>query len=474
MSYGKTKEDQEKDDKRNLVSLKAGTANQQLINASYMGARAKTNPLEWVGMIEKGMESFATGKAEVEQKFKIQEEVEEAEREELLKSINTDAEKITNALGGSLDPDGKYFETAYKHVESIRVRYLEAVNLGTSEGDMEAAKIKSELNALGMNVAQIKDNITANAAIIEGKDLATLTKAQLVIVEACNAQNGSIDGDGVKWKNPDFQKEGGVMPDKEFFTMEDYNSAVVQKDYKYKEAHITKVNKNIEAGINFKNGKGSDFSYETTFQTNKSSITKDNIQYLLNDNFVSAAETGETFAAALEYNPQLIEFFEGGDEVMNNLAYPNHPPSFPDEGLFSEENLNSLQNRAKYDKNNDGVITWRDFADNELDAMKKLKTTILQPDAPNFDFEISKDLLAEWITLRDKKDFYGDSVVPDDATMLSYKGKTKKELDNLGVNMGMFKGRGISFDKNGELTIDKKIFNKTSMYSSSGGDGNKR
>mgnify|MGYP003153119153 FL=1 len=133
------------DKEKDIVKLRAGTANQQLMNAAYLGARQEPPAvMTWMNAAESGLTSFT--EAINESKKARQTEIDGM-------NANIDAQIETlNTTGFSL---GKtYYSAANTYTKGLREKYLAA------EGNPELQnEIKMELNIASQNIGNTKTAI---------------------------------------------------------------------------------------------------------------------------------------------------------------------------------------------------------------------------------------------------------------------------------------------------------------------------
>ena len=170
-------------DKKNLIKLKAGTANQQLINAAYLGARQEPPAaMDWLNAAESGLTSFTTAL-----------ERGKAARQKEIDAMNGDIDsQIDNLTTTGFSLGENYYGAANEYTKQLREKYLAA------EGDPEAQnKIKMELNVASQSIAGTKTAIeeiaTAWGTDINESDLERngLSKKQLAMIKTVTAPNGA-------------------------------------------------------------------------------------------------------------------------------------------------------------------------------------------------------------------------------------------------------------------------------------------
>ena len=535
-------------DKKNLIQLRSGTADQQMINAAYMGARSNPNMMEHMELLDHFLLKTRAGYSGTKAIYEAKEAAEKLEHEELMKDIEIDAQNVIN-MSGSL-PKG-YFDKIYEHVEGLRTQYADAKR---NNNEQEAAGLRAQLNTLSVNIGQTKENILNNSKTILGddgnSDLTNLSLHQERIISACKEKNAVFHDGTLKWTNPNYEKmskeykiqtgkniegeavyeytsepyreetqikklsyddfvmrakippgmlseeeynadpEMGVFPtkvevpnqknneydprEKEYYTIEDFNKATVSKDYVFKENNLSLEKEIAIAGQEFKNGTSTiDFDKNSYYKRNLESINKENIQFLLRDDF----GVDMTFEQALDQHPDMMSLFNIGEISASDIVsedldgdgvldYTGDPNDVYENTIFSESYLNSPSNIIKYDTDGNKIVTWEDFGSTPEEARKKLIETITQPDATNFNYDISRDLLADYMTRRQEKIFYKDTKPMTWEDILQYRGKTLEEFEQDGGSIGFLKTvKGIKFDdlkkgKKSKILISQQFYNR--------------
>ena len=132
-------------DKKNLIKLRVGSANQQAINAAYLGARREPPAVTtWMNAAESGLTSFTEA---IDKSKKAR----QAEIDKMNGDIDAQIDTLTTA-GFSLGE--KYYGAANEYTKKLRERYL------AEEGNPEAQnKIKMELNVASQSMKSTQDTI---------------------------------------------------------------------------------------------------------------------------------------------------------------------------------------------------------------------------------------------------------------------------------------------------------------------------
>ena len=418
-------------DKKNLTKLKAGTANQQLINAAYTGAR-QSHPavLDWLDYADTGLASFTTA-------FDGIKKIKQAQEDQLNSQLDTKVnEMITN--GFSLGTN--YYDQANVYTKELRERFLAA------EGNPEEQqKIKMELNLASQSIANTKQSIqdlaTAWGTNPEDSDLERggLNEDQKRVVETVfNEENAYWDQEkrSFRWRDPnDPSKTYGV---EEIQKIHDLAS----KDFVTKEQYVKDELAERQLGIDYKLGNSDQrFDFENKMFNNESRINKKNITFLINGDFTN--DGTPPFKDEIAKHPDFAwdnvnnPIFDALSKQLNKdgtLKYPN----WEDDGEFNIHDLANEEDMA------DGV-----FSDEEkANAMALVYDAITNPGNGNYDFNTTKTLIAEYMTLRQEEKFYGGTksdlakIEPNKKDGNEWKYKSVEEYIAAGGNIGFAKDNG--------------------------------
>jgi hypothetical protein len=384
-------------DKKNLVQLKAGTANQQLINAAYLGARQEPPAvMTWMNAAESGLTSFTEA---VDKSKKVR----QAKLDEMNGKIDAQIENLTTT-GFSL---GKtYYSAASQYTKRLREEYLAA------EGNPERQnEIKMELNVASQNVGNtkkaIEDIATAWGVSEEESTLVRsgLTDKQNDIINTVTNDANAVWSDEENtfvWKNQD--------PDSEFFgetyTAKQINDIqkIASRDYEGQKTYIDDETIIGDKGVDYREGKGgSAFNPRTQMHLNKKRINKDNINFFVSGDFTN--DGTPTFAEELPNHPA-FKWDAKNNPIFDALAQVTMPDGSLKYGDIDGNNKFDIEDLATEADMADGVFS----ADEKQAAMAKVYHAIIDKDAPGYDFDVTKSLVAEYMTLRQEKRFYGNSV----------------------------------------------------------------
>jgi hypothetical protein len=394
----------------NGISLRAGKADQNVVRGAQQKAQqqaqaAKRSAERLSKTTDAFTKNFQAGlQAGMRAKAIKSKEVEGYE--------NTIKQNSNNLLKSGYSLGEGYYNQTKSQVQDIRNRYTEAKKAGNEE---EADKILLELNLLSDGVAQQKSSIKTNMELvneyIEDENFETnLSSKQKEIVSMFTESNAVIDKEtnSFKYKNTNYDASD-KSKGPEFYTVEDLESNIPIVDHKTIESYAKSEVDIVEAGMKYKRGEGKGFDVELRSFQNKKMINKDNIQGLMNNQDIFQ---GMSFSDGLENNPE----------------------------------IQSILNKNLEDKNKDGVVNWKDFAKTEEEGLQKLKDAIIYTDDPNYNFETSKNLLAEFMTLRQQKLFSGD-----DNQVEYTEGMSRDDYLAAGGNIGKLKDEGYFVNKDGKI-----------------------
>ena len=376
-------------DKKNLIRLKAGTANQQLINAAYLGARQEPPAaMTWLNAAQSGFASFTEA---VEKTKKAR----QAELDEMNGKIDANIDALeTN--GYSLGEN--YYTQANMYTQKLRERFL------AEEGNpAEQNKIKMELNVASQNIANVKGTIEELATAWKGDDIekSGLNPTEQRIMDIAMDSKGThatwIEGENTfGWRDP---KSGDVYTVKQVQDIQ----KMVSKDHVAKEEVITDENKQADLGNDFRvTGEGAPFNSTNQMYHNEKRITKENIRFFINGDFTG--DGTPSFKDELPNHPDFKWDAEKNPifDALASVMLPSGEPMYPDKDNNGLD-INDLATAADME---DGV-----FSDDEkIAAMQKVYDAITTPDADGYNFDVTKKLIAEYMTLRQQERFYGKPV----------------------------------------------------------------
>tara|TARA_R100000234_G_C5000925_1_gene180277 strand:+ start:1534 stop:2796 length:1263 start_codon:yes stop_codon:yes gene_type:complete len=360
--------------------------------------QAKLNSTSGWDIVSNTLTSAARAGANIAEQRRIEREQEAAEikayEDQFANNISVIAENA-----GSLGTE--YYDVTFQAAKEMQERYNKAVQ----DGDKNAQKkIQMELKALSTQAASLKETLNIAAELSNGDMLSNgITKEQKRIAAICtNPANLILTKDGYKWKNPDY--DPNVKGSKEFFTSSDLDASLVARDDKTSEAYISYENSLNQAGYNYINGVegATDFDFNR-IQTKIADeyINQENIMSIMHDDFRNSGSS-TTFANSVRgYLDDM------GDNMYIQLGI---------------------------DVNEDGKITPEDF-DTEEDK-EIIIDAITNKDSKFYNYENSKNIVSQFLTMHAKKKFYGNSN-PD---LKPRDGETAEEFKQRGGIPGRYMG----------------------------------
>ena len=385
----------------------------RLIKGAYLSARADAPDYSWMGAVGAGVAAF-----------KVEQDANKAIKETKRKEVYGEIDTIVNGIydaGGSLPEN--YYNQAFDYANTLREQYVTAVDSGDTK---EQHKIKAQLNTFSTSIAGVKKDLTDGAGLWKDGSLVNqkgLTDEQINIQKSFGEDNAVLEDGVYKWKNVNYNPND---PDsKEFYTMQDYQNSQPLRDDVAKESYLTSNKTVIENRQKWLDGEGSDFSYKNSYEQNEKLVTEENIQSMLWDDVSNQGSFAEKY---LEENPDFKSIFD----IINK-----------DEGGMA--NMVAI---GAYDKNDDGVVDYRDFIDpttpegvsffnqydrdgtpgigkeemevimNDPNALKalqdlakgKIKSALTDVSNKDFNFDTSKRLVTDFFTRRQEQMFYGQDM----------------------------------------------------------------
>lgn len=303
----------------------------------------------------------------------------------------------------------EYYNQAKSQVQDIRARYTAAKKDGNED---EADKILLELNLLSDTIAGQKSGIQTNTEVIneyieEGNLETNFSPKQKEIVSMFTESNAVLDKEtnSFKYKNTNYNAND-KSKGPEFYTLEDFDNNVPITDNVTIEKYIKDEVSLVEEGMKFMRGEGDGFDMDLRTYQNEKLINENNIQGLMTNEDIFQ---GASFTDALSSNPEIQQLLTGNFK----------------------------------DKNDDGKITWKDFAETEAEGLQKLKEAIVFTDNENYNFDLSKKLLANFMSLRQQSLFNKKLKTDEDnKPLLPKPGETKDEFIQRGGSVGYLNSIG--------------------------------
>ena len=465
---GKTKspfrqdKDQIQNDLKNVTQLRGGKVDQTLVNAAYYGARdySDSNTNNWMKTIGSAATSFFSAR-------EIRKAAKDAERSRLMQTLEANALAVYTNSGAM---GTEFFNIAFEHVEGIKNEFSQAVK---DKDTKLQASLKVELNQYANEIKSLKGNINENANSVHEDMLSEgLSDDQMKIATVCSTQSNArfldTDEDGKKewvWENPEW-KDGDNKTDiwKKYYNVEDYNGVMVLRDEKTKEEILLEEGTIKQNGVNFKSGKGGDiFNFDSYRLKNEERITEENIQSLMHDNTFNDVR----FKDMIHKDPRLS--VENIFKMMNEDGNGN--PNIAYTGLYDQDNSGSISivDFMIDPTPGDGEITEEDYKmlmdvepsvleEAKKVAKEKMVNAILNK-GPGYDFNLSKRLLADFMTGRQESIFWGDTDKNLDPA--KYVGKDLSEYEGAKGNIGLLREWGATVDdKKRIIIVNRALYNQ--------------
>lgn len=323
--------------------------------------------------------------------------------------------KITENAG-SLGEE--YYGLATEEAKKLQEEYMQAV-----QGDDKAAQgqIKMKLNGLSTSVQSLKEALSIAAELKNDDALSNgRTAKEKQISAACTDPNNVMYKDG-EWvfKNPDYKESEGDLADgsnQEFFTLDDLSKSLGEKDETTKLAYLDYENSMNASGSGYVDGSSAASFNAQRIKTaiGDQFINQDNIMSIMHDDFRGAGESN-TFVRHI--SGYLDELSKGDNNFYKNLGIDvDGPDGVPD-----------------------GVIDHYDY-DMVGEDKSRIIDAITNKDSDyGYDFEMTKDIVADWLTMNAENKFYGEIEV--DGRILTIKERKAMRPDP-GENPETFMARG--------------------------------
>lgn len=340
---------------------------------------------------------------------------EKEEKELKVKAYEDQFAKNSEVIAGNAGSLGEdYYSHAYDQAQMLQEQYNEAVK---NDDKKLMGELKGKLNGLSTTVQTLKESMNTASELQSDENgesgLSTGMSAHEKLVNATCTDPSKMqykEGEFV-WANPEFDSE--VEGSQEFFTIEDLNKSLVLRDDTVIEEYKTFENTLGVLGLDWQNGAEGSSGFDPIYYnaSNKKMITEDNIATFLHDD-VTGKGTDYTFAK------QLGEYIEQVDYAGLGLDV------------------------AKWDKDGDGDVDEDDFA-LEQDR-EKLKAAITDRGSPDYNFETSRTIISEWMTMNQRKKFMGNI----DETLVPEPGEDQDTFIKRGGAVGALAQKGIVWNEN--------------------------
>ena len=391
---------------------------EQLLAGAYNIARANAPDYSTLNLIGKGIDAFSK---EVE----TREANAKAEKDLIIGKIDGIVDKIYEN-GGSMPQ--RYYDQAYDYANKLREDYILAEETGNKK---EAARIRGQLNTFSTAIQTTKKSLEQYGETWKEEALIpkeNMTPDQLNILDSFTEGNAVLIDGVFQWENNNYNPNDPNS--KPYFTEKDLDKALPLRDDITKETYLKNNNtvlKNREAWLN---GEGGDFDYRSQYNSNmtliNNSIKTNGIQSLLYDDVTGQGSFASTFDSDTPH-PDYTNFFEN---------------------MMTEDGLKNVKAIGLYDKSGDDVVGYEDFIPDisvlpgysEMDTDEdgkvsnaelmaaiekdkedggaleqtiknlvapKIKDALLNIDNPSYDENITKKLLNDFLTNRQRQMFYG-------------------------------------------------------------------
>ena len=432
----------------------------RLIKGAYLSARADAPDYGWMNAVSSGINAFG-------EEMETKKANKKAEHDEIMGQIQTNVDEIY-AAGGSMPQE--YFDQAFTYTEQLREEYFEAVQSGDVK---KQHQIKAKLNTFSTGIQNTKKSLEEGATLIKDGMLINsegLTPEQKNIMNSIKKGTAELDMESgsYKWRAVDVNGEPILDENgqQKYYTEEDYDGALVMRDDVNKEAYLSANKTIVEGGDSWRNGEGPEFDSETNRKANIKIIdasikSQGNMQSMIWDDitgFGSFAETIETHPEFVKYFDEDLEYFNMKDGLTNNAAIGLYDKD--KDGHVSYADFIDADSYPQYDLDGNGFVS-----DDELNtvykdnpavretitklAKEKIKHALLNPAKGQED--LTKGMLADFMTNRQKQMFYGNKTTtltsgevvpihqtlvpdpgnPDAEIQLGYKSRSSRAIDGV-------------------------------------------
>tara|TARA_R110001599_G_scaffold192730_1_gene388282 strand:- start:411 stop:1640 length:1230 start_codon:yes stop_codon:yes gene_type:complete len=369
---------------------------------SYMDAKyASQNNGIW-DIASDAVSGLASGIMANKESMRLEEEdnkkILEAHEDQFTQNI----EKINDQLGGLGE---EYMSVATNEAKVMQEEYMEAVRAGDKEAQ---SRIKMKLQGLATASGSLKESLNI-AAELKNDGLLSKgrTEEEIKIASICtNPANGVFQDGAYGFKDPETGK---------IYTQEDLDNSLGQIDEVASKAYLDYEMGQNESGMNYVNGTGPDFDFnriKTSIGDNF--IKEDNIMSIMHDDFRKSGESN-TFKNDLSgYLEQMPDYYKTFNIDVDGDGIPGN----------SEEDKAALV-KAITDKTD-----------------------------TNYDFKMSKNIVADYLARQSEEKFYGSHPTGKSAT----ERKAMRPLP--GENQKTFLARGGIL---GELAKEGTVYNEETM-----------
>ena len=369
---------------------------------SYIDAKyAKQNPTLWDTAADISGEIMGGMVANREAR-RVEEENNKKRIEAYQNQFSENIAKITDNVGGLGE---EYYNITTEQAKILQNQYMEAVRAGDKETQ---TTLKMKLQGLATSAGSLKESLEIAAELKnEGSLSAGRTEEEIRIATVCTNPANAIYQDGAYvFKDP----ETGQI-----YTQEDLDKSLGQVDEVTSKAYLDYEFGQNEAGMNYVNGTGTDFNFDRVKTSiGDNFIKEDNIMSIMHDDFRKAGEKNTFKSHLAQYLEEMPDYYKAFNISVDGDNIPGN----------SEEDKAALI-KAITDKT-DG----------------------------NYNFNMSKDILSDYLARQSQEKFYGEH--PSGLSIDERKAMTP----NPGESEKMFLARGGIL---GELTKKGIVWNEETM-----------
>ena len=467
--------------RQTLTGMSTGMQD-RLIKGAYMSVRANAPDYSWMNVVGAGVKAYKTD-------YDAKKALEKTELEEREGKIQGVVDKIWEN-GGSLEKE--YFDQAHDYTQMLREKYIAAEESGDAK---LAQQIKGQLNTFASSIGTVKENVVEAAEMWQEDMLINrggMEPEQLSILNSISGSNAvlNMEDGSFQWKNVDY--DPNVEGSKEFFGPEDLKGALPLKDQVGKEALLEKqktILKNSQAYRNGESTQGFDVKTNTDANMKLINDADDYMSWVWDD------QTGHgSFVDSLDKHPDFKNVFATINQGGSNLAaiglYDTNGDKTVDFRDFMDLSDPSL---AGY-KDAITTIAMRDgksgISEEEMEEIMnngdmfkaieeitkgKLKDALTKKSNKNFNEDVTKSLVADFLTNRQRQMFYGEETVEVDGKQVPKYQTFIPEKGNINaqVKLGRKSSKGWAkfHDKNeGSLFINGVKITTPEQYVKAGGN----
>jgi len=365
--------------------------------------------------------------------IRLNEETRAKELESYENEFSSNVNTITENAGGLGE---EYFGLATGEAKKMQEEYMRAVQSGDKETQQ---KLKMRLTGLSTSVQSLKESLNIAAELKNGELLSngrTAKEKEISAVCTNPANSVLIDGEW-KWRNPKFD---GTEGSQEFYTQEDLDNSLGQKETATSQAIMDFENGQNTNGMGYVNGDANAKTFNagrTKTSIADTFIKQDNIMSLMHDD-VRGSGMSSTFAADIR------GYLDSNPDFYKSMGIDLSGPDGVPDGKIDEYDYNSEEDKKILI---DAIIN-KDSKIMINGEMQKL-----------YNYETSKNILAEYLTMHAESKFYGEhssgKSVAGRKALRPGPGETKKQFIERGGIMGELVNDDIQW--NSELNKFEKL-----------------